>query len=381
MDDARTVVTWSAQPDAAMIGAWNDLVRNSPYADVAQLSAWMRVRAFAGFSAEYVFAHRGPTLLGGALVLTRRLPVVGRLGYVPYGPVIAGSAPRGEVVAALATALREATRKRLRMLFVQPPYAADDMSVELLRTGFRPSRAGIAPAASLRLDLTKSEDELRRGLRRRLQRWTRTWPARGVDVREGTSEDVGLLARFHAGTAAYQSFTPTAADYLQVLHDELAVEGHVRLLVGQVDGTPVAARLFTVCGGVVKDRFAGMDRSSEAARLNVPAAIYWEAIRWAKAEGHRWFDLGGTDPSSLAALSDHRPAASLMLSGSQAFKASFGAEPFRYPQPMERISSPVLRASYDVFQRWATGRRLVNQAVHLLRVGRAGAVRPDVRSR
>ena len=371
MDNARTVITWSARPAPSELDAWDALVQGTPYSDVSQLTAWARVRGTAGFSSVFLLAHRGSTLVGGALVLTRRLPVVGPVGYVPYGPVVVSDAPRDEVVGVLTAALEQATRTGLRMLFVQPPHGAEDVSAALLDHGFRPSRAGIAPAASLRLDLEQSEEALRAGLRRRLQRWTRTWPSRGVEVRQGANGDVALLARFHAETAAHQGFAATPPEYLEALHEHLAAGGHARLFVGQVDGTPVAARLFTVCGGVVKDRFAGMDRASEAARLNVPAAIYWEAIRWAKAGGYRWFDLGGVSSSALPALLDTEPesVATTPLTGSQTFKASFGAEAFRYPTPMERISSPLVRKAYDLSQDRPATRRLVQQAAHRLRAG------------
>ena len=59
---------------------------------------------------------------------------------------------------------------------------------------------GIAPEASLRMNLSQDEDELRAGLTTSLQRWTRRWPARGVRVRRGTQDDVAapkLLRRGH----------------------------------------------------------------------------------------------------------------------------------------------------------------------------------------
>jgi hypothetical protein len=71
---------------------WDALVERTPGTDVTQLSAWARVRASAGFSSLYVHAHRDGKLVGGAQLLYRRLPVVGRVGYVSYGPVVDHSA-------------------------------------------------------------------------------------------------------------------------------------------------------------------------------------------------------------------------------------------------------------------------------------------------
>ena len=100
---------------------WDALVERTPGTDVTQLSAWARVRASAGFSPLYVHAHQDGKLVGGAQLLYRRLPVVGRVGYVSYGPVVDHSAGGGDVVRpVIADALRVLGRRRLRMIFVQP---------------------------------------------------------------------------------------------------------------------------------------------------------------------------------------------------------------------------------------------------------------------
>jgi hypothetical protein len=54
-----------------------------PGSDVNQLSAWADVRRAAGFEPLYVLVRRGAELVGGALVMGRRLPLVGEVGYVP----------------------------------------------------------------------------------------------------------------------------------------------------------------------------------------------------------------------------------------------------------------------------------------------------------
>src|SRR5204862_1250632 len=111
----------------------------------------------------------GADLVGGALVLGRKLPLLGEVGYVPYGPLISLNADRDPVIAVLAATLRRVARQEMRMLFVQPPLDSDDISLELQRHGFRASQANIAPAASLRLDLSRDENELWAGLPKELR--------------------------------------------------------------------------------------------------------------------------------------------------------------------------------------------------------------------
>jgi lipid II:glycine glycyltransferase (peptidoglycan interpeptide bridge formation enzyme) len=188
-------------------------------------------------------------------------------------------------------------------------------------------------------------------------------------VRRGTQEDVPLFARLHAATAQYQGFTPLPLDYLETLYGRLAPTGSAELFVAEIEGRPVAARLYTGCGGVLKLRLVGMSRDEEGARLSAAAAVEWEAICWAKVMGYRWFDFGGIREVAVSAIHDEG-AASSALTSSEVFKAKFGGTPFRYPTPVEIIAPSTIRVAYDLFRRWPVGRHLVERAAHMLRSSR-----------
>src|SRR5882757_11000790 len=158
------------QPSGSVLSAWDRLVAETKESDVTQLSGWAAVRRTVGYEPLYVFAWQSDVLVGGAQVLVRRTPLLGRIGYVSYGPIVAATAEsRAAVVAALAEALEGLGRTRLRALFVQP-VEGDDISAALLARGFRDSMAGVAPAATVRIDLSATEEELRAGLSNRIRR-------------------------------------------------------------------------------------------------------------------------------------------------------------------------------------------------------------------
>ncbi|MFN2478035.1 MAG: hypothetical protein ABR615_02540, partial [Pseudonocardiaceae bacterium] len=142
-----------AQPDLAVLAKWDAMVADTPQSDVTQLSAWARLRATVGYAPLYVLVWRGSDLVAGAQILYRRFPVVGAVGYLPYGPVIAPDEACDDVCQALCGALAGIPRRRLRILFVQPPDGAENISSELLSRGFRSSSAEVAPSGSLRIDL------------------------------------------------------------------------------------------------------------------------------------------------------------------------------------------------------------------------------------
>lgn len=366
VDAAAVSVGVCHDPGPEVLARWDALVAASPRADVTQLSAWAHLRAMVGYQPLYLLAWRGRDLVGGAQILQRRFPVLGSVAYLPYGPLIASTIEgRGQLCGQFADALAELALRRVRMLFVQPPEDGDDVSSALLAQGFRPSCAEVAPSGSLRIDLTVDETVLRQGLSRRLRTWTNQWPARGVTVRRGNDQDLGLLIDLIAHSADHHGYEPLSADYLRALYRLLEPARNVALFIGEVHNVPMAAELYTACGDMLRLRLRGLDRTGHAARLSVPAAITWEAMRWAKASGLRWFDFGGLRAETLRALLDGETGTGQL--SVDRFKTSFGGTAYRYPQPVEMIQPSILRACYDLTRRWPAGRHLITRVTRMAR--------------
>jgi len=356
------------------LAVWDRLVDAAPGSDVAQLSCWARFREGYGYRPLYLFVFESDTLLGGAQILHRRVPAIGEIGYVPYGPVITGPDHiRPDVLDTTNGALAELARRRFRMLFVQPPRAAHEISHHLTTLGFRASTADLAPAGSLHIDLDPDEDDLRKmvakGQRRRVSKWAEL----GVEVRVGDHDDIPLLARMLADTAAHRGFEPLTEPYLQRLYSELAATKRAVLFVGEVRGRPVSASLVTLCGATVLARIGGMYRSEENRVFRVPAAVAWEIIRWAKRNGYRRYDLGGLGELPLRTLVDGAPGDETSWDGADRFKIRFGGTAYRYPTPVEMIRPWPLRLAYDLSRRFPGGRTLVRRAAQRLRGGRSAA--------
>ncbi len=357
-------------PGVEVLHEWDALVAAHLGGDVAQLSGWGRLRRLAGYTPLYVLAYDGEDIVGGAQILVRQVPVLGSVGYAPYGPLVFGRARRpDEVVTVLADTFRDLAGDRLSILFAQPPLDGERSSQELLRRGFRTSDAGISPACSLRVDLDADVATLRQNLTKRLRKRTNQWPRQGVTVRVGGADDLPHFAELVRRTGEFQGFTGFGLDYLTTMYRELSPGGHVVLFVGEYEDRPVAIQLCTGCGGVLTARMTGFDRSSPGARLRVPAATLWAAMQWGKQTGYRSFDLGGIEERSMAVLEAGGPVEE--MESFDQVKTGFGGRPFRYPPAVEFIASPVVRLGYDLVRRSRLGRAVVARAERLARSGRA----------
>ncbi len=352
-DDGALIVRRITSPDPETKAQWDQLVDRSTGTDVTQLSAWASIRAQAGYSPIYLLAYQRETLVGGALLLQRRLAGALSVAYLPYGPLVDQRAPAPHLVTiALADELAELARTT-SMTFIQPPGGAENVSAALLARGFRESHAGIAPAGSYRLDLTRPLDEIRAGLSQRLKSWTNRWADKGVRVRPGDERDLPLLAGLMVHSGIRHDFSPPSLDYLRLLYRELAADHRAALFIGEVDGRPVSADLVTMIGGTISGRRGGFDRTGAAGKLSVPAAVRWEIIQWGKERGYQWLDFGGLPERMLDDMIERGIRMTDEWPSAHRSKLAFGGEPFRYPVAVEMVRPAPVRWAYD----FATGNR------------------------
>jgi hypothetical protein len=182
-----------------------------------------------------------------------------------------------------------------------------------------------------------------------------------------------LLADLVEKSAAFQGYEPLSLDYLRLLYGSLARTENAVLFVGEVQGSPVAVGLYTMCGGVMRDRLIGFDRDSPASKLRVPAALKWHAILWAKKQGLRWFDFGGLRTDNAKAMLAGRSLNQATAGGSDYFKISFGGDPFLMPQALEDARPRQALKLIEVTQRSERGQAFIKTIQRRLRGGQRPA--------
>lgn len=273
---------------------WDDAAARSPGGHVLQSTAWALIRSTQGWTPEFV---RIGDPLPVALVLWRRIPVLGAMAYVPRGPIVApGDAAALEgALAALASLARE---REAVLLKVDPELTADEARGALERAGYRRAPDVQPVLATLVIDLRPDLDTILAGLEKDTRWSVRQSAKRGVVVREAADE--GALRAFYdlfRETGGRARFITRTWDYYALVWRTLIGAGLARLRIAYHEDRAVAGAMTWRSG----DRELYMyGASSEAGRTCYASyGLQWECIAGAKGSGALRYDLGGipADPS------------------------------------------------------------------------------------
>ena len=345
-------------------------------------------------------AGDGGLLLGVALIRYRDLPLVHRsFAIVPQGPVLDWE--HGDLPDLLRALGEHARAKHAFALVVVPPLARHHWdaatvkaalaapgttlwdqvppdhedpvgrrAVEALEAGgwHRLDQGGVLDAAqplfNAWLHLAgRTEEEILAGMTRTWRKNIRRAEREGVEIREGTREDLPAVQRIYSETARRQEFDTHPLQYFEAMWDALAGDqpGTFHLHLALHEGDVLAANGTARAGGHAQGVFAA--RGDLRRQLKAANALYAEIIHGAIAEGADQLDIGGVAET----LEADGPEAGLLV-----FKADMGGEVREGIGGWELVLSPLLHAGFT---------RLLPLYGRIRHLADAGLRRPMQRSR
>jgi lipid II:glycine glycyltransferase (peptidoglycan interpeptide bridge formation enzyme) len=318
---------------------WDRFLEATPGGHHLQSTYWGEVKSILGWRSVRVLVTCDGAICGGAQILLRRLPVLGSVGYVPLGPVLATDdpVPRDLILRGVQAVAR---RQRVLLLVVQPPIGQDAVARDLLLRGFREARDALRPlpTATLLVDLSRDEEALLAGMKNRTRYSIRLAQRKGVEVRQGGEQDLDTFYRLLAMTGERQHFPVPAQGYFRDLLRFMAPHGHAKIFIAEFEGQPLSAALVIAFGDVVSYKRGGW--SGQQGHLHPNELMHWTAMRWAKQQGYRYYDFEGIELSQIA------PGGGTAIRSVSAFKAGFGGDVVLLPGAYEWIHNPVLRRGY-----------------------------------
>lgn len=327
----------------------------APTPIVHQTAFWGRVHRRLGFGTDAFDLAFGP-LSGGndratgaksgrSDFLVVRSPLFNDLegAYVPFGPETAPHPDEtGSFLERLSGALRPMLGPRCAFIRWDLPWTSlhaqqpDDFApdgawqgpppdhLREIRMNFgtydhrlRKAPRDLLPPDTVLIDLNGSEDEILGRMHPKTRYNIRLALRRGVVVEEGTAKELPAWYAIYLETAARACFEPMPFKHFCTMLDERA-EGSAspvstRLLLARHEGRLLAGMLLAVARTRATYLYGSSTR--EHRDLMASSAMQWAAIRLAKAQGCRDYDLFGAAP---------RQGELHPLSGVHRFKTGFG---------------------------------------------------------
>ena len=256
---------------------WNEFIGNHPNAHILQSGAWGELKSFFGWKAVRIIAEDC-----GAQVLFRTLPGGFSIGYVPKVPIGHGCA--------LFSELDQICRdNRTIFLKVEPDIWEPQEVISFAKQPDWIKTHPIQPQRTVMVSLEGSEDELLARMKQKTRYNIRLAQKKGIEVR--ISDDIHSFHAMSQVTGKRDGFGIHAVSYYQKALELFSPNGHADLLIAYYQDNPVA--------GLVAFAFGDMSwymygASSDEERNRMPTyLIQWEAMKWARSKGCKYYDLWG----------------------------------------------------------------------------------------
>lgn len=273
---------------------WDDFVA-SRGGHVLQSTAWGELKSRFGWSALRLALVRDDTLIAGAQILFRRLPLGLRLAYIPRGPVVDFN--DHSTVDALCDALFTVAKSRGAFMLKLEPNCLEQLAPDLLLAFNLKLSTCIQPRTTIHLDLTRDLDTILAQMKSKWRYNIRLAERKGITVREGNADDSPTFYRLMQITSERDQFAVHSSDYYRTTFELFTARDYARLFVAEYAHEPLAMIFVTAFGGEAIYLYGA---SSNAHRERMPNhVLHWAAIQWAKARGCVRYDLWG-----VAAVAD-----------------------------------------------------------------------------
>jgi lipid II:glycine glycyltransferase (peptidoglycan interpeptide bridge formation enzyme) len=286
---------------------WDDFVVQQTQGSFLQAWSWGDFQEALGLKVRRLKILGEGKMLGVCQIIERTLLVRRLSWYAPRGPVLR-SVPTGaerdlasSAFQALVDYIRHMHTLAPQAIFwrIDPAWPQGAVKRGWLRElGLQKSRREIQPRDTLILSLEPDEDTLLRQMhektrynirlsRRRMVKVVHYTDAKHVDEFWQLAQEVERRGRFY--------YYPRS--YYETLMKVLGQRGQAHLFVARWKKRTVAAIILVGFGNTLTYVHGASAYRYRA--VMAPHLLHWEAIRWAKEQGYRYYDFFGIAPANV----------------------------------------------------------------------------------
>lgn len=265
---------------------------------VLQSWEWGDIKSRTGWKPWRLVVEEKGEIVAAVSILERRIPFLKMpIFYASRGPVL-DLLDESLFDFVLAEIRKLAKTRGAIFLKIDPDVPASEAKLEqyLRANGFRSAESGkgfegVQPKYVFRLDISPDEGALLSNMQQKTRYNIRLAQKKGVQIRQGTREDLPAFYQVLKETTERDRFLVRAYSYFEDLYDSLVPAGLGALFIAEFEGKIVAATLAFVIGDKAWYIYGA---SSNAHRNVMPNyLIQWEMIRWAKSLGCTMYDFRG----------------------------------------------------------------------------------------
>lgn len=147
-----------------------------------------------------------------------------------------------------------------------------------------------SPKATLVLDITTTEEEILNQMKPKTRYNIRLAEKKGVEVKRLDNEEV-LCELLQKTAAREKGYSPHPKEYYSKMIKKLSGNEMAHIFVAQHEGDFLAAILISFFGNTAIYLHGGFD--NEKRNLMAPYLCHWEAIKYAKENGCKFYDFWG----------------------------------------------------------------------------------------
>ena len=300
--------------------AYKEFLEKHERCNFQQSPEWAKVKE--NWINEIVLAEdESGKIIGAVSILIRKIPIFGNIMYSSRGPTC--DIHDISVMKQLTDGIKELAKKYKAIVYkAEPDILSSDEEYRKIVTSLgykikddaKNFREEIQPRYVFRLDIkNKTEDEIFAGFHSKTRYNVRLAIKKGVEVKEGTREDLKDFHKIMVETGARDGFIIRPLSYFEKMYDEMAPE-HMKLLMAYNAGKPISGVIPIFYGN--KTWYLYGASSNEHRNLMPNYLLQWEMIKMAIARKDDVYDFRGVS----GVVDENHPQYGLYR-----FKKGFGA--------------------------------------------------------
>jgi len=310
----------------------NDFAGQQSQAQFLQSWEWGEFQERVGFKVRRIgfFENNEPIWL---VTLIKKPLLFGK--YYFYAPRIGIKGLSDDQIAGIFKELRKIAHQEnsvfLRFDPLSDPRSAPALSeVEGIRDSRVVKTIDVQPSITSIINIDRGEEEILNSMHHKTRYNIRLANKKGVEVAEGKKEDFETFWNIMEATKDRDKFRLHSKNYYSKMLDI----GFIKLYLARFDGKIIAGTIISFFGNMAT--YIHGASSNEYRNVMAPHALQWQAIKDAKRQGLKYYDLNGIDEAKWP--------------GVTRFKKGFGGVTIAYPGTYDFIINSTWYKIYKILR-------------------------------